>query len=255
MSVRLCLRRLAESGLGPFVVVLATSAASVAPAYADLSVPAAYEIEAKEQYCADGTTQCVAPNQRPDLGGLRFALVEVYRIGSTTGNPERTAHASTAAPDALLAKCAGPHSIDSRGNIHSTTMAVMVGPSNQGLHAGSISGSVSLRHGLETDTRSTATLALEASDPMTGDKAIVTGEQVADNGADAWVSGGFSVLLTGPQYDEIVAGPDANESAAPTPTGQTGTMRCSTGNPTVTTPGAPPPYFESELDDAIDPAS
>jgi hypothetical protein len=251
----MCVRKLVRLGLAPSLLTLAGLVSPGVPAFADLSGPAVYEIEAKEQYCADGTTQCVAPNQRPNLGNLRFALFEAYRLGAPPGNLEHTANASAALPEALLAKCAGPHSIDARGNIHSTTMSVMVGPSGLGLHAGTVSGSVSLRHGLESDTRSSAVVALEATDPVTGDSAVVTGEQVANNVTDTLASGGFNITLRGPQYDEIVAGPDFSETAAPTPTGATGTMRCSTGNPTVTTPGAPPPYFESELTDAIDPAS
>jgi hypothetical protein len=239
----------------PSVLALASVASSVAPAFADLSGPAVYEIEAKEQYCADGTTQCVQLNRPPRLGNLRFALLEVYRLTQPTGELEKTRQASVAAPEALLAKCAGAHSIDARGNIHAPTMFAYVGPSDQHLNPGTVSGSVSLHHGLETDTLSDAVVALEGSDAVTGDSVIVTGEQTANNVNDSLVSGGFTITLTGPQFDEIVAGPDANESAPPKPSGHSGTMTCSTGNPSVSTPGAPPPYWESELHDQIDPAS
>ncbi|MBV9326705.1 MAG: hypothetical protein JO352_23345 [Chloroflexi bacterium] len=249
------MKRRAAGFIAPSIIAVASVMVSAAPVLADLSGPAAYEIESKEQYCADATTRCITPNQRPDLGSLRFALFEAYRITTPSGNLERTAHASVATPEALLAKCAGPHSMDSRGNIHSTTMSVMVGPGGQNLDPGTISGSVSLRHGLESDTVSTATVALEVADSVTRDSAVITGTQVANNARDTLVSGGFNIAITGAQYDEIVAGPDANESAPPTPTGTTGTMWCSTGNPSVSTPGAPAPYFESELNDVIDSAS
>jgi hypothetical protein len=90
---------------------------------------------------------------------------------------------------------------------------------------------------------------------VTGDSAVITGNQVANNATDMLVGGGFSIYLTGPQYDEIVAGPDANQSVLPKPTGTSGTMRCNTGDPTVSTPGAPPPFFDSEVYPAIDSGS
>jgi hypothetical protein len=108
---------------------------------------------------------------------------------------------------------------------------------------------------METDTASTATLALEAKDNMTGDSVVITGQQVANNASDTLVSGGFTLTFTGPQFDEIVAGPDANESAPPTPTGRSGTMTYSTGNPSVSTTGAPRAYWENEILDVTDPQS
>ncbi|MBV9170802.1 MAG: hypothetical protein JOZ81_12020 [Chloroflexi bacterium] len=247
------MRQFVRLGVVSSCIGVAALLGSVAPAFADLGPKAVYEIESKEQYCADGSQNCVAQH---DLSRLRFALFEAYRLNTVTGMPENTAHASAARPDVILAKCAGPHSMDSRGNIHAPTMFVQVGPSNQqGLDPGTISGTVSLRHGLESDTASTATLALEVADSTTADAAVITGQQVTNNVSDTWVSGGFYITLRGPIYDEVVAGPDANESAMPARTGSTGTMTCSTGNPTVTVPGAPPPYFESELDDVFDPTS
>src|SRR5438046_3474813 len=132
------------------ILAAAGLAGSVAPAFADLSGTAGYEVEAKEQYCADGTTQCVPARGAPRLENLRFALVELYRLSSSSSRLEATQHNSTAAPEVLLAKCAGPHSIDRRGNIHSTTMSVLIGPSSQGLNPGTISGSVAVNHGMET---------------------------------------------------------------------------------------------------------
>jgi hypothetical protein len=114
---------------------------------------------------------------------------------------------------------------------------------------------VSLRHGQESATDGTAVVALEVSDSITGDSAVITGQQVTNNTMDTLVSGGFTITLKGPQFDKIVSGPDANESAPPTPTGKTGTMTCTTGNPSVVTPGAPRAYWESELFDVVDAAS
>jgi hypothetical protein len=104
---------------------------------------------------------------------------------------------------------------------------------------------------LETDANSNSVVALEVSDPVTGDSAVITGNQVADNVTDSLVGGGFFIYLSGPQYDEIVAGPDAHQSAPPKLTGTSGTMRCNTGNPAVSTPEAPPPYFDSEVYPAV----
>jgi hypothetical protein len=247
--------RLIRFAVFPSLLALVAVGSSVAPAFADLSGTAVYEIEAKEQYCADATTQCIRPNRPPDLASLRFALVELYRLSSSGTNVEVTRHASNAVPDAVLVKCAGPHSMDGRGNIHSTTMFAFVGPSGQGLDAGTITGSVSLSHGLEGDTASTSVVALEGQDSLTGDSFVITGQQVANNVSDTLVGGGFMVSLSGPQFDEIVAGPDANESAPPNPTGNKGTMTCSTGNPSVSTPGAPRAYWENEVLDTLDPDS
>jgi hypothetical protein len=222
---------------------------------ADLGVPAVYEIEAKEQYCSDGTTACVAPNGPPSLGNLRFAQFEAYRLTTSGDRVESTDHDTFTPPEVVLAKCAGPYSTDGRGNIHSTIMSVMVGPSPTKLDGGTITGSASIEAGLETDTKSNSVVALEVSDSVTRDSAVITGNQVANNVKDMLVGGGFSIYLRGPQYDEIVAGPDANQSSPPKPTGTSGTMRCNTGNPTVSTPGAPPPYFDSEVYPAIDPGS
>jgi hypothetical protein len=237
------------------LAALASIGSSIAPAFADLSTPAAHEIEAKEQYCSDGTTGCAAPNQRPNLGNLRFAMFEAFRMTGSSNGMERRSNASTALPDAVLAKCAGAHTMDARGNIHAPTMFAFVGPTSEQLDAGTISGSVSLQNGSTLSTLSTAVVALEISDPVSGDSAVITGAQSADNTHNALLSGAFNISLTGPQFDEIVAGPDANESAPPKPAGLTGTMHCSTGSPTVTTPGAPPPYFENEVFGPIDPGS
>ncbi|MBV9356861.1 MAG: hypothetical protein JO023_15210 [Chloroflexi bacterium] len=248
------MREIARFRLVSSFVALASVAGSVAPAFADLSGPAPYEIEAKEQYCADGTTRCVPANQRPDLANLRFALVEVYRVTPPTGPLAKLggSDGSLAPPQALIAKCAGPHSLDAKGNIHATTMFVFAGPKNQGFDGGSVQGSVVLSHGLESDTRSSATVAAGGSDPVSGDTAHVAGVQVANNVSDTFISGGFRVSLNGPKYDEIIAGPDFNPSAAPTRIGSSGSMTCSTGNRAVSTPGAPPPYFENEINDAPD---
>ena len=249
------MRKRVRAGLVPSLVALVSVASSGAPAFADLSRPAVYEIESKEQYCADATVQCVAPNQHPDLGNLRFAMLEAYRMNGSSSNIERTRNASTSLPEALLAKCAGAHSMDSKGNIHSTTMFAFVGPSSEGLDPGTFTGSVSLSNASTTNTLSSAVLALEVSDPMTGDSAVITGAQSANNTNNSLVAGGFTITLSGPQFDEIAAGPDANPNAPPNPTGATGTMRCSTGSPTVSTPGAPPPYFENEVFGPNDPNS
>jgi hypothetical protein len=228
--------------------------ASAAPVLADLGVPAVYEIESKEQYCSDGTTACVAPNGPPSLGNLRFAQFEAYRLTSSGDGVEKTDHDTFTPPEVVLAKCAGPYSMDGRGNTHSTMMFVMVGPSPT-LDGGTITGTASIEAGLATDANSNSVVALAVSDPVTGDSAVITGNQVANNVTDMLVGGGFFIYLTGPQYDEIVAGPDANQSAPPKPSGTSGTMRCNTGNPTVSTPGAPPPYFDSEVYPAIHPGS
>lgn len=249
------MRKLVSVGLLTSFAALASIASSIAPTFADLSSPAVYEIEAKEQYCSDSTTGCAAPNQRPDLGSLRFAIFEAYRMAGSSNGMERRSNASTALPDAVLVKCAGAHTMDARGNIHATTMFAYVGLTSEHLDAGTISGSVSLQNGSTQSTLSTAVIALEISDPLSGDSAVVTGAQSADNTRNVLLSGAFNISLNGPQFDEIVAGPDANESAPPTPTGVRGTMRCSTGNPSVTTRGAPPPYFENEAFGPIDPGS
>lgn len=231
-------------GLAPGLIALVSVMASAAPVQADLRVPVVYEIEANEQYCSDGTTACVVPNVPPSLGNLRFAQFEAYRLTTSGDRVESTDHDTFTPPEVVLAKCAGPYSMDGRGNIHSTTMSVMVGASPTNLHGGTITGSASIEAGLATDTNSNSVVALEVSDPVTGDSAVITGNQVANNVTDMLVGGGFFIYLSGPQYDEIVAGPDADQSL---PTGASGTMRCNTGNPTVSTPGAPPPYFDSEV--------
>jgi hypothetical protein len=241
--------------LVPSALAVAGLANSVAPAFADLSGQAVYEVEAKEQYCADGTTQCAMPNSPPIPSMLRFALFEAFRLSPSGGDLEKTMNASAALPEALLARCAGPHSIDVHRNIHATVMFVQIGPSSEHLNPGTISGSVSVHHGLETDTLSTAVVALEGMDSLTGDSVVVTGAQTANNVSDTLVTGSFTITFTGPQFDQIVAGPDANDSVPPPPTGHSGSMTCSTGNPTVSTQGAPPPYWESELFDLIDPLS
>ncbi|MBV9326645.1 MAG: hypothetical protein JO352_23030 [Chloroflexi bacterium] len=73
-------------GLGSSLLAVASLTSTVGPALADLSGPAPYEIEAKEQYCADRSTNCAQPNQPPNLNNLRFALVEVYRVTPATDN-------------------------------------------------------------------------------------------------------------------------------------------------------------------------
>jgi hypothetical protein len=221
------------------------------PVLADLGVPAVYEIEAREQYCSDGTTACVVPNDPASLGNLRYAQFEAYRLTTSGDRVESTDHDTFTPPEVVLAKCAGPYSMDGRGNIHSTIMSVMVGPSPTNLHGGTINGSASIEAGLVTDTNSNSVVALQVSDPVTGDSAVITGNQVANNVTDRLIGGGFFIYLSGPQYDEIAAGPDAHEGALPKPTGTSGTMRCNTGNPTVSTLGAPPPYFDSEVYPAI----
>jgi hypothetical protein len=229
--------------------------ASTAPVLANLGVPAVYEIEAKEQYCADGTTACVVPNGPPSLENLRFAQFDAYRLTTSGDRVESTDHDTFTPPEVVLAKCAGPYSMDGRGNTHSTTMSVMVGPPPTNLDGGTITGSASIEAGLATDTNSNSVVALEVSDAVTGDSAVITGNQVANNVTDMLVQGGFSIYLSGPQYDEIIAGPDANQNVPPKPTATSGTMRCNTGNPTVSTPGAPPPNFDSEVYPAIDPGT
>ncbi|MBV9899441.1 MAG: hypothetical protein JO020_35235 [Chloroflexi bacterium] len=248
-------RRLVRRGLAPGLVALVCVLASAAPVLADLGLPAVYEIEAKEQYCSDGTTACVAPNAPPDLGNLRFAQFEAYRLTTSGDRVESTDHDTFTPPEVILAKCAGPYSMDGRGNVHTRMMSVMVGPSPTNLDAGTITGSASIEAGLATDVNSNSVVALEVSDLVTGDSAVITGNQVADNVTDALVGGGFFIYLSGPQYDEIVAGPDANQSAPPKPTGASGTMRCNTGNTTVSTPGAPPAFFDSEVYPAMHPGS
>jgi hypothetical protein len=254
-KARMILRRLVGRGLTRGLIALITVMASAAPVLADLGVPAVYEIKAKEQYCFDGTTSCVPPNGPPSLGNLRYAQFEAYRLTTSGDRVESTDHDTFTPPEVVLAKCAGPYSIDERGNIHSTIMSVMVGPSPTNLHGGTINGSASIEAGLKTDTNSNSVVAVEVSDPVTGDSAVITGNQVANNVTNMLVGGGFFVYLTGPQYDEILAGPDANQSALPKPAGTSGSMRCNTGNPTVSTPGAPRPYFDSEVYPAINPGS
>jgi hypothetical protein len=249
------LRRAVRRGLAPGLIALVSVIASAAPVLADLGVPAVYEIEAKEQYCSDGTTACVVPNSPLSLRYLRFAQFEAYRLTTSGDRVESTDHDTFTPPEVVLAKCGGPYSMDGRGNIHSTTMSVMVGPSPTNLDSGTITGSASIEAGLATDTISNSVVALEVTDPVTGDSAVITGNQVANNATDTLVGGGFSIYLTGPQYDEIVAGPDANQSVLPKPTGTSGTMRCNTGDPTVSTAGAPPPFFDSEVYPAIDSGS
>jgi hypothetical protein len=225
--------------------------ASVAPALADFDTATAYEIESKEQYCSSGGTDCVGPGQRPNLGALRFAMVELYLMKPSNQDPPG---GSVTLPDVLLAKCAGAHWMDARGNVHAPTMFVYAGPTSLHVNGGTIRGSVNLRQGRTTDTRSVATISVSADDPVSGDRATVVGTQVANNTSNGQVSGGFTVTLDGQQFDEIVAGPDANEEAMPTPTGQ-GHMTCSTDHAPVRTPGAPPPYFENEVNGPPDPNS
>ena len=177
-------RKLARLGIGPSLVAFAALAGSVAPAFADLQpgtiLP--YEIEAKEQYCSNGTTSCVPQNGPPKLGDLRFAIVEVYRVSPVSGDLEKTTHGTVAAPEVLIAKCTGPHFMDARGNIHVNDEFVYIGPQSLGpeFDGGTVTGSVRIRHGLESDTESVANLALEGFDPMSGDRVVVTGEQVAN---------------------------------------------------------------------------
>ena len=242
-------------GLAPGLIALVGVLASTAPVLANLGVPAVYEIQAKEQYCSDGTTACVVPNAPPSLGNLRFARFEAYRLTTSGDRVESTDHDTFTPPEVVLATCAGPYVMDGRGNLHTTMMSVMVGPSPTNLNAGTITGTASIEAGLETDANSNSVVALQVSDLVTGDSAVITGNQVADNVTDMLVAGGFFISLSGPQYDEIVAGPDANPSAPPKPTGTSGTMRCNTGNPTVSMPGAPPPFFDSEVYPAVDPGA
>jgi hypothetical protein len=237
------MNRLVRIGVLPCVLALAGLTTSFVSAFADFGVTTAYEIESKQQYCASGGTACLPTNGRPNLGDLRFSMVEADRFAPSSKDP---AGGSVTLPDVLLAKCAGPHWMDARGNIHAPTMFVYVGPTGMGLNGGTIRGDLSLRQGRESDANSTSTMTIFASDPISGDRATVTGTQVANNTVNQHVSGGFNVTLDGQQFDEIVAGPDANESAMPTPTGQ-GHMTCWTGNASVRTPGAPSPYFENEV--------
>ncbi|MBV9326644.1 MAG: hypothetical protein JO352_23025 [Chloroflexi bacterium] len=134
-------------------------------------------------------------------------------------------------------------------------MFVFAGPTDQGFDGGTVTGTVVLRHGLESDTRAYGQVSVRGNDPKTHDVAFVDGAQVTNNVSDSLVDGGFHVTLFGPQFDEIIAGPDFSPSGQPTPTGKNGSMSCFTGNPTVSTPGAPPPYFENEVNDAPDPNS
>ena len=240
----------------PSFLALTGVATIAGPALADLAGPAPYEIEAKLQYCANGGTGCVPTNGRPDLANLRFALVEAYRITPPTGILAKIGgpNGSVAEPEALIAKCAGAHSIDARGNIHATTMFVFAGPTDQGFNGGTVHGSAVIRNGSESSRHAIGVLSATASDPMSGDTASVSGEQVTNNSSDTRVSGGFEVSLTGPQYDEIASGPDFSLTAVPTRLGN-GSMTCNTRGATVSTPGAPPPYFENEVNDAPDPNS
>ncbi|MBV9359669.1 MAG: hypothetical protein JO023_29515, partial [Chloroflexi bacterium] len=198
------MNRLARMGVLPCVLALAGLTASFASAFADFGVTTAYEIESKQQYCASGGTDCVPQNGRPNLDGLRFAMVELDKFTPSSQDP---AGGSVSMPDVLLAKCAGPHWMDARGNIHAPTMFVYVGPSNMGLNGGTIRGDLNLSRARETDTNSVATLSFSATDPVSGDRATVTGTQVANNTINQHVSGGFNVALDGQQFDEIVAGP------------------------------------------------
>ncbi|MDQ6669406.1 MAG: hypothetical protein M3069_01345, partial [Chloroflexota bacterium] len=237
------MNRFVRSALLPCVLALASLPISVAPAFADLDGTTAYEIEAKEQYCASGGTECAVEGQQPNLATLRFAMLELYRMTPSTQDPPG---GSVALPDVMLAKCAGAHWMDAKGNIHAPVMFVYAGPTAMHFDGGTISGNVNLSQGRESDMHSVATISMSASDPMTGDSAIVVGTQVANNTNSARVKGGFTITLDGRQFDEIVAGPDSNPEAMPTPTGQ-GHMTCSTDHPPVQTRGTPPPYFENEV--------
>ena len=228
-----------------------------APAFADINGIAPFDVEAKLQYCADGGTACVPSNGRPDLANLRFAYVDLIRIDPpkapfvNLGGPG----GAIAAPQVMVAKCAGPHSIDAKGDIHTTSMYAFVGPTNQGFDGGTPDGIVVLHNGQATSANAEAVTATSGRDPQSGDTGSVVGSMVANNAKNTLVRGGFQVSLSGPQFDEIVAGPDANPAASPTPLNKSGTMTCSTNHTPVSTPGAPPPFFQAQKDAPPNPNS
>ncbi|MBV9358641.1 MAG: hypothetical protein JO023_24295, partial [Chloroflexi bacterium] len=156
-------------------VALITGLSLAAPAFADLPGIAPYEIEAKEQYCASGGTACTPGGGPIKLADLRFAYVDVLRITPPTGPLANLDNRSLAEPQALAAKCAGPHSVDANGTIHTTVMFVFAGPTNIGYDGGTVHGSVVLQDGGASSTHARAVVAANGSDPVSGDTASVVG--------------------------------------------------------------------------------
>ena len=250
------MRSTLRAGLASSLVVLA-GLSMAAPAFADIPGIAPYEVEAKLQYCANGGSACAPTNGRPDLANLRFAYVDLIRVDqpkvplANLGGPGGI----IAEPQLLIGKCAGPHFMDAKGNIHTTTMFAFVGSTSFGYDGGNPDGIVVLRNGQATSANAEAFVAASGKDPQSGDTGSIVGSMVANNATNTLVRGGFQVSLSGPQYDEIVAGPDASPAALPTPLNKSGAMTCNTDHTPVAAGGAPPAFFQAQKDAPPNPNS
>lgn len=174
----------------PMVVLLVALAAlvgNVRVAHADN--PPGYDIEVQMLYCINDDRPC---NTIQSIRNSLYIQVEAvsFHPGAINGTP-----------DAVDFTC-GRAYIDKQGMFHDVAEHVFAG-----YESGVIRGNAKLEQAYtESSTRAEAQMVVWAHDNVTGDTAYVWGEMTTNNVTDLRVSGGYTVVLNGPIYDESQAG-------------------------------------------------
>lgn len=208
------MKRIIRGAMTSLTLCLVGIAVAVAPGSASISPNPGIEIEAKTAFCGNGPGRCTPQT----FQNTNFVEVDLYGF-----DPRSKQKA-----DAAVIVCAHGAQV----------MRAIVGPQDLGFDPGTVDGKLKVgKNPTETNDRALGEAEVKVFDATTGDTAKVSGAMISNNATDSRVAGGFEVKMSGPILS----------AETEQPTGETGTFRCSTKEPTIPNLFGPPAYFESIL--------